>query len=254
MTLFMRCLLLINKSGSFSSHGLIIFVFNNPQSILLAMAAFQILIADDHLSVRLGLRMLVQDTLGSCSVTFASNGKEIFQLMRKQEFHFLITDLNMPGVDMITLVHDLLQLQPGVRIMVMSVNPENVFARRMLAAGAYCYLQKDAPEEDIVNAIKALSQGRKYMTPSQMDNIQQLMTEPGGSASPFSKLSERELAVTLLLLKGHGPLEISNTLSISSSTASSFKSRIYEKLGISNVIELNTLAQVHGLTDAKAAE
>lgn len=215
------------------------------------MPVHNILIADDHLSVRLGVRMLVQDTLGICNITFASNGKEIFQLMLQQQYQLVITDLNMPGVDMLTLVPDLLKIQPEVKIMVMSVNPEGVFARRMLAAGAYCYLQKDASEEDIMNAIRSLSQGRKFIASSQVDNIQQMISHQNFGASPFDKLSERELAVTLLLLKGYGPLEISNTLSISASTASSFKARVYDKLGITNVIELNSMAQLHGLMDGK---
>lgn len=218
------------------------------------MPAYNILIADDHLSVRLGLRMLVQDTLGSCNILFASNGKELFQLMGDNTFHLVITDLNMPGVDMLTLVQDLLKLQPETRIMVMSVNSEGVFARRMLAAGAYCYLQKDAPEEDIVNAIRNLSQGRRYMAASQLDNLQLMLSQGNYSGSPFDKLSERELNVALLLLKGYGPLEISNTLSISPSTASSFKSRVYDKLSISNVIELSSLAQLHGLMDGRVNE
>ncbi|WEK37683.1 MAG: response regulator [Candidatus Pseudobacter hemicellulosilyticus] len=206
-----------------------------------------ILIADDHLSVRLGMRLLVEDTLGKCAVDFAGNGTELIKALRTNSYHMLITDMNMPQADMLQLVPAALSIQPQLRILVISVNPESIFAKHLLAAGAFGYLQKDAPEPDIVAAIRNISNGKKYLSSSQLDNLDQLLS-PVADNSPFSRLSGREMEVVLLLLKGKGPLEISAALSVSASTASSFKARVFEKLGVSNVIDLNWLAQMHGLS------
>lgn len=206
-----------------------------------------ILIADDHLPVRFGLKALVEDVLGKCRIDFAVNGTDLFEKLESNTYEVLITDLNMPGVNIVSFISDVLAICPKLRILVLSINPEDVFARRMLAAGAYGYLQKDAADEEMIQAIRSIGSGLKYLSGRQLQDIDLLAGGGPGNANPFEKLSPREMEVTLLLLRGYGPLEVSNTLVISSSTASSLKARVFEKLNISNLVALTELARLHGL-------
>ncbi|QEC43174.1 response regulator [Pseudobacter ginsenosidimutans] len=207
----------------------------------------KVLIADDHLPVRLGVRLLVEEALGQCSTEFASNGTELFRFLKSQLFDLLITDLSMPNVDIMQLVPGVMAIQPSLKVLVLSVNSEAVFARRLLSSGAFGYLQKNASDTEIRDAIRHISKGKKYLSDSQIQNIHEILTEP--QKNVFSQLSEREMEVAILLLKGYGPLEISNSLSVSASTASSFKARIFKKLNVSNLIEFSHLAQVNGIAE-----
>ena len=207
---------------------------------------FKILIADDHLPVRVGMRGLMEDILGNCSFDFAASGNEIFSLLSQNLYDIFVTDLTMPQVESLQIVPRALALQPQLKILVMSVHPERIFARRLLMAGAYGYLQKDAPDTDIENAIRNISAGRKYISSTQMEDIGNLLAT-GATGSVFDHLSPRELEVAVLLLKGFGPLEIANALTISPSTASSFKARVFKKLNVSNTMDMSRLAALYGL-------
>jgi len=208
-----------------------------------------VLIADDHLPVRFGIKMLTEDVLGKCNISFATNGIDLFEKLKQETYHMMITDLNMPGVNIMQLIPQALSLQPKLRILVISVNPEAVFARRLLASGVYGYLQKDASDDDMVKAIRNISLGKKYISSTQLQDISLLVGSDSQINNPFEKLSTREMEVLLFLLKGNGPLEIANELNISASTASSLKARIFEKLEVSNLIEVSRMAQLYGLAE-----
>lgn len=210
-----------------------------------------ILIADDHLTVRLGIRALVGDVLGKCQVDFATDGTTLFKQLKKKNYDLLITDLNMPEVNVMELVPRILAIRADIRIMVLSVNPEQIFAHRVLAAGAYGYLQKDASDEEMTNAIKSIYTGKRYLSPNQIEGIAHLLGEKG--ANPFNRLTAREMEVASLLLTGDGLPEIANTLNISPSTASTLKSRVFEKLEIMNIVALMNLARSYGLGDGHPA-
>lgn len=211
-----------------------------------------ILIADDHLTVRLGIRALVEEVLGKCQIDFAADGTTLFGKLRKKDYDMLITDLNMPEVNTMELVPRVLGIRASIRILVLSVNPEHIFARRVLAAGAYGYLQKDASDAEMNNAISTIYSGRRYMTPGQIDGISSLLAEKG--ENPFNELTAREMEVAVLLLKGNGLQEIAVSLHISPSTASTLKTRVFEKLDVLNIVALMNLARFHGLGDGFQAD
>ena len=206
-----------------------------------------ILIADDHLTVRLGIRALVEDVLGKCQIEFAADGTTLFGKLRKKNYDMLITDLNMPEVNTMELVPRVLGIRSDIRILVLSVNPEHIFARRILAAGAYGYLQKDASDDEMNDAISAIYSGRRYLSPGQIDGISNLLSEK--AKNPFNGLTAREMEVAVLLLKGNGLQEIAVALNISPSTASTLKTRVFERLDVLNIVALMNLARFYGLGD-----
>lgn len=206
-----------------------------------------IIIADDHLTVRLGIRALVDEVLGKCQVDFAAGGTELFGKLKKKKYEMLITDLNMPEVNTMQLIPRILAIQDDLRILVLSVNPEDIFARRILAAGAYGYLQKDASDAEMIRAIHTIYSGRRYLSPGQIEGISSLLKEK--SSNPFDGLTAREMEVALLLLTGDGLQEVAASLNISPSTASTLKTKVFEKLDISNIVALTNLARFYGLGD-----
>lgn len=204
-----------------------------------------ILIADDHLTVRLGIRALVEDVLGKCQVDFASDGTTLFGKLRKKNYDMLITDLNMPEINTMELIPRILAIRAGIRIMVLSVNPEHIFARRILAAGAYGYLQKDSSDTEMIHAITSIYSGKRYLSPKQIDGISNLLKD--NTSNPFNRLTAREMEVAGLLLKGSSLQDIADSLYISPSTASTLKNRVFEKLEVINIVALINLARYYGL-------
>jgi two-component system invasion response regulator UvrY len=127
-----------------------------------------ILIADDHQLVRKGLQMVVKEVLGfSVIVEFAENGREVIGKITGQEFDLLITDLNMPETNELALIPDILRIRPKLKILVVTMKPDKVFAARFLREGAFGYVNKTEPDEVLAEAIHAVSQGRRYISRSQ---------------------------------------------------------------------------------------
>jgi two-component system invasion response regulator UvrY len=202
-----------------------------------------VLIADDHILVRLGIEIIVREVLGTkCIVDTASDGKELKEKLVLNVYDILITDINMPYNEGFEIMSLALGIQPNLKILIVSVDPEAIFAHRFLRLGAYGYVQKSNCDEELRKAIKEIGIGRRYVTVSQ---TQQFTNAFLGKVpeNPFNSLSAREFEVAMLIVKGLGVLEISCTLFIKSSTASTYKGRVFEKLGVKNAVELSNLAR-----------
>jgi len=199
-----------------------------------------ILIADDHSAVRLGLALLTRKAIGeSCNIDFTQSGQEVLQRLQEKNYHMLLSDLVMPDQLGIALIGQALELQPDVRIVIISAAPEQDMASRCIQAGASAYLNKGVPDEVFIETIGSVYQGhntRKRKSPATNEDLKS-----------FDELSPREREVILLLLQGKGVLEIANSLSISASAASTLKGRAFNKLNVQSVIELNRLAYHQGL-------
>lgn len=215
-------------------------VSNMPHSIL---------IADDHQLVRKGLQMVAKEVLGfNTAIEFAENGRQVIEKITEKEFDLLLTDLSMPETNELALIPDILRIRPKLKILVVTMKPDRVFATRFFRAGALGYVNKTEPDEVLAEAIHVVSQGRRYISKSQSEIFANALI---GNVvnTPFDRLSKREFEVALLLLKGYGALEVANALSISASTASSFRCRVFDKLEIKNLLELNHLAQMYHIDE-----
>lgn len=207
------------------------------------------LIADDHSLVRLGMEMLVKEIHGSNSdVEFASSGKEVLKMLESRKYEMLITDINMPDTDGMEMLANVLSISPDLRVLIVSVNAEKTFAPWYLRGGAYGYIGKDKSDKEIKEAIRMVAIGKKYISDNQAHAFANILLN-GKSGNPFDSLSAREFEVSSLLLKGDGALEIANKLGISPSTASTHRCRVFEKLGVNNLMELNRLARQFDFVD-----
>jgi len=210
----------------------------------------EILIADDHFTVRLGVEMVVRELIGrNTRIDFASNGKEMLQKIGEKRYDLLISDLSMPHESGPALITKALAIQSDLRIIILTVYNEENFIKHCLMAGAYAYVNKASYEEELKEAILASFYNKKYISEHQKDQLLRSVLDGKEVSNPFGLLSGREREIALLLLKGHGVLEIANTLAINPSTASTFKGRIFRKLSVHSIIELNKAALRFGFID-----
>lgn len=199
-----------------------------------------ILIADDHAIVRHGTTLLLKEIFPDAVIYQANDLQGALDILRKQVLDLFICDLNMPGGDNLGLIDAIRRIQMEVKILIFSAYSENLYAIRYLKAGANGYLDKNcAEEEEVKEAILTVVQKGTYYS----KNIQQQIAdqqEPHAKKDNrvINELSNRETEVALLLIQGLGLLEISNHLKIGISTASTYKTRLYEKLKVTNVAEL----------------
>ncbi len=202
----------------------------------------QILIVDDHSIVRTGLGLLISQHLEAKTDT-ASEGNTALKKIRENNFDLLILDINMPDTDPGNLMSAILGLKPDLRILIFSMNEEALFATHYLKLGAMGFLHKNSPDEDIIYAIRQILKGKKYISP---DLIGLIGTDKSlTDTNFFHTLSERELTVTHHLLKGKNILEISQIMNLHASTVGTYRTRIFEKLGIKSLVDLVELARIH---------
>ncbi|MGN0003001.1 MAG: response regulator [Sphingobacterium composti] len=207
-----------------------------------------ILIADDHSIVRFGTAVAINESFKDAKITHASTIKEVYSHLNFKKFDLLLLDINMPGGNNINVIKEVLDLQADLKILVFSSYDENIYALRYIEAGAAGYLNKNTAMEELNNAIQSIQERGKYMSPAVRDLYIQKLTSTKASidkVNPLNKLSNREMDVAKHLIEGHGILEVSNLLDLSSSTVSTYKSRIFEKLGVSNIPDLIELFKLH---------
>lgn len=207
-----------------------------------------VMLVDDHELVRSGVRRLLDDTPGIRVVEEAASGEDALLRVNEVQPDVLLMDVNMPGIGGLEATRKLLQMDPTLRIIVCTVHAEEPFPTRLMEAGAVGYLTKDCGIDEIVTAIRAVSAGERYICTSVARQLA-LSSLPGGTSTnaPFDRLSQREMQVMLMVTQGHNVQAISDKLCLSPKTVSTYRHRLFEKLGVLNDIELLRLAIRHGM-------
>jgi two-component system invasion response regulator UvrY len=208
----------------------------------------RILIADDHAIVRQGLRQVIADAPGMRVTGEASSGQEALDLARAREFDVAIIDISMPGRGGLEVLKDLKAERPALKLMVLSMHAEEQYAIRCLRDGASAYLTKGSAPEELVQAIRTVADGRKYVTPSIAERLAERL-EPGSDRPPHERLSDRELQVLVLLGQGRSVGDIAEELSLSVKTVSTYRARLLEKMGMDSTAQLIRYAVQNGLAD-----
>jgi len=206
----------------------------------------RIAIVDDHQIVRAGFREMLADELGFEFPFEAASGEEALQGLRQHETDVLLLDLSLPGQSGVDVLRAARQRYDKLRILVLSGFPEDRYALAMIRNGADGYLCKDCTREELVNAIRTVAHGRRYLSPRTAELLAQELTG-GGASAPHEKLSDRELQVFLRLARGESVSDIAEILHLSVKTVSTYRSRLLEKLDVSSNAELATYALRHGL-------
>jgi DNA-binding NarL/FixJ family response regulator len=206
----------------------------------------RIAIVDDHAIVRTGLRQYFSEHVDLRVTGEASNGREALELVRKGEVDVLLMDLSMPdqsGVDALAAIK---AREPDLPVLILSGFPEEHYATTLLKKGASGYLNKECDPGDIVNAIRTVYRGRKYVSPGVAELLA-VGLQGNGDKAPHETLSEREFQVFLRLAKGETVGHISDGMSLSVKTISTYRSRVMEKMNLHSNSDLTYYAMKHGL-------
>ena len=198
-----------------------------------------ILLADDHPYLRRGLVQILIDEFPGAVIGEASNAPELLEGAQKQRWDVVVLDLNMPGRGGLEALHELRGLCPSLPVLVLSMHPEDQFAVRVLRAGGAGYLTKESAPQELVHAIKAIWNGEKYITPKAAELLAAHICHHGDSEQPLHlSLSDREYQVFCLIAAGRTITDISDQLSLSVKTISTYRSRILTKLNLKTNVDL----------------
>jgi DNA-binding NarL/FixJ family response regulator len=209
----------------------------------------RVLLADDHVIVRAGLRELLADTGDVLVAGEAGNGQEVLASIRKEDYDVLVLDMSMPGRSGIELIRQLKSEKPRLRILVLSMHGEAQYAVRAIRAGASGYLTKDSATEQLVAAIRRIAAGGAYVSPETAERLALDFNRPAEEAAPHTRLSDREFQVFQHIVVGKSVTEIADALVLSVKTISTHKARIMEKMGLDNEAALVRYAVRHKLVD-----
>jgi two-component system, NarL family, invasion response regulator UvrY len=206
----------------------------------------KLLLVDDHFIIRTGLRLVIENFMPHCKIEEADDGDSSFEKIKHNSYDLIILDVNMPNTDSFVLVSNILALKPEMKILMFSMNDEEVYARRYLKMGVMGYIKKDEHVDEIKKAITTVLNNKKYISSS----LSQILIEDlynSNPENPFESLSLREFEIVRHLIRGESVAEICQKLTLHSSTVGTHKARIFEKLKCSNIIDLNLLAKVHNI-------
>lgn len=216
------------------------------------MAAVRVMLVDDHDLVRYGIRRLLEDQTDIEVIDEASSGEECLDKCRVQQPDVVLMDINMPGIGGFEATHRLQQYHPEIKIIIITVHGDGPLPKRLLEAGAVGYLTKGCDVKEMVDAIHKVYRGGKYIAPTIAQQLALSMLP--GNESPIDSLSQRELQVLLMISQGHRTNLISEKLSLSPKTVSTYRKRLHEKLGVTNDVEMMRLAIKHGLLEDNKVE
>jgi len=208
----------------------------------------RVLLADDHLMVRSGLKEILMATGDMLVAGEATNGHEALQAIREGEYDIVVLDMSMPGRSGIELIKLIKAERPKLRILVLSMHSEKQYAVRAVKAGASGYLTKESAADALVIAIRRVAAGGASISP---ETAERLVLDSGrsGDEAPHKRLSDREFEVFRMIAAGRALTEIAGALSLSVKTISTHKTHILQKIGVSNQTELVHYAIRHQLID-----
>ncbi|WKB54508.1 response regulator [Eleftheria terrae] len=206
----------------------------------------KVILCDDHALIRRGIRDTLADVPDIDVVGEAGDYGELRSLLRTQACDVLVLDINLPGRSGLDVLHVLKDEGSPVKVLVVSMYPEDQYAIRALKAGAYGYVNKGGDPAQLVAAVRMVSQGRKYVTPDMAQMLVESLTTPTSEAA-HERLSDRELQTLVMIASGKRLSDIAEELTLSPKTVSVYRARVLEKLGLSNNSELTVYAIRNGL-------
>lgn len=207
----------------------------------------RILLVDDHFIIRSGLTQLIQNFLAHAEIDEAPDGDLAFEKIKQYDYDLVLMDINMPDTDSFGLLSSILSFKPATKIIMFSMNAEEVYAKRYLQMGAMGYLRKDAPGSEIKKAIDMVLDNRRYISVELSQIYLNELHVKNVRENPFDKLSPREFEILQHLTRGDSVAQISQKLKLHTSTIGTHKFRIFEKLQCQNIVDLNKLATVHNI-------
>jgi DNA-binding NarL/FixJ family response regulator len=208
----------------------------------------KILIADDHAVVREGLKQIISETSDMHVADEANNGQDVLDKVSEQHYDVVLLDITMPGRSGLEILKQLKSKKPKLPVLMLSVHPEEQYAVRTLKAGAAGYLTKGSATDELIAAIRKISQGKKYISSSLAEKLA-FDLDIDHEKPLHEMLSDREYQVMSMIASGKTVKEIADELSLSVQTISTYRSRILEKMKMKNNQEIIYYAVKQGLVD-----
>ncbi|WP_305906406.1 response regulator transcription factor [Methylomarinum sp. Ch1-1] len=196
-----------------------------------------VLIADDHALVREGLKQILSTIPDINVFREAANGDEAMKMIRENSWDILLLDISMPGKNVLELIKLAKNQAPHLPILVLSMYSEDQYAIRMLRAGADGYLCKESAPEQLVTAIRKLTQGGKYISPALSEKLV-IELQPQSAISHHNLLTDREFQVFCAIACGQGITETADKMALSPKTVSTYRARILKKMQMKNNADL----------------
>ena len=211
-----------------------------------APARIRIFIADDHPIVRQGLRRIVEEDPGMAIAGEAGDGAAVLTALQSTAADLVLLDVSMPGSPFLETLKELRTRHPTVRVLALSVHPEDQWAVRALRAGASGFLTKDHSPDQLLEAIRRVYRGGKYVSPTLAERLAEQL-DGGGERAPHELLSDREFEVMRRLGNGLTITQIASELALSAKTVSTYRARILEKMAVETNADLVRYAARYGL-------
>lgn len=208
-----------------------------------------VLVVDDHDLIRMGICKLLAEVPGITVIGQASSGEEAITRVRELSPDIVFMDVRMPGIGGLEATERILSHYPKTRVIVVSAFNDDFYPASLLKAGACGYITKKADSDQIKAAVETALSGGIYVNPELAQMMVANGMKSGGKTSPLSRLSQRELQIAALITSGIRAKDVAKTLYVSPKTINTYKYRIYEKLGVSNDVELTLAAVKYGLVD-----
>ncbi len=210
----------------------------------------KLLIVDDHHLVRTGLRNIVDEAGGIEVVGEAASGERAIQLNREKTPDVILMDIGLPGLSGFETSERIMQATPAVKIIALTAHSKPPFPTRLLDMGAAGFLTKACDASELITAIRKVFDGERYIG-SEVAQQLAMSLLPGTPQSPFQKLTSRELEVALMMAQGMKVTLIAERMNISPKTISTYKYRIYAKIGVDSEVALLREAIRHELVEAE---
>ena len=206
----------------------------------------KILVCDDHKIVRDGLKQILQQLGRDTIIKEAGDGHEALALLKNEQFDILLLDISLPGMSGMEVLQSVKVKWPSINVLMLSMMPQEQYAIQALKYGASGYLTKDTASEELLLAVKKVSEGGKYISRDLAENLAMHFTKDAGKQK-HELLSGREFEIMVKLADGKSLQEIGNELFISDKTVSTYRSRIMEKMELSKNTELTRYCLEHKL-------
>jgi len=202
----------------------------------------RIVLADDHSFIRLGLIQILKDEYPSVEIIEVSDGEALVKEVTLHDCDLVISDLDMPGRSGLEALQQIKLSKPDLPVLILSIYPEDLYAVRVLKAGASGYLNKNAAPDELIKAINRISLGKKYISP---EIAEKLLLQNTDDKEPHELLSNREFEIFKLLAFGKTITQIAESLSLALTTVSTHRSKIMEKLNLTTNSALTRYAIAH---------
>jgi DNA-binding NarL/FixJ family response regulator len=208
------------------------------------------LLIEDHGIVRLALKEIIRKVFPGSAVTEIANKFELDEFIgRRGEADIIILDIKIRQCNPFTAIERFLEYIPSVKILVFSQIEEGIFLKKFFKSGIKGYLNKEATEDVIIKALLRIAEDKTYISENLKDLFLESDLSTHKDADPFEKLTQKEFAIMLELIKGKGISEISNSTNLHTSSIGTYKKRIFEKCQVDNILKLIELAKVYNIVD-----